>query len=1174
MEAPDGWNWLEIPPIRFPKNSLVDNLIQLSSFGVVRCTYKMIGDSTARVRIYLLPDDVGRGSIVRDSREINKFRREVLYALDTSKEGWQGLKVKGHEPLVAPGDAHLSLFYLFNTLDSPKPNPEAKWIKDRNTTDLMNRVLKKPIAGMKNPLYGYQKKTVAVMIQRELAPENTQDTRFRCITGPQGQRYYLDLETTEMLIEPRKYEDVRGGILAEDTGTGKTFICLALILATKYQYSFIPEEYEEPPRLRESPLSLSDLAVAAIWKHSIGWGEFKDDVGSVNLAKLRAAHAFYEVHPPSRSRSKRYNVSDVKEKIYVGTGTIVVCPPNLVDQWKREINIHVEEKALKMLVLVKQSEDIPPVSELLEYDLIIIARPRFDMEEREGKDKDGRRESGGKPLVCRCPYKGASRIADCVCFDRETVYKSPLMSIRWKRLIVDEGHSMASSSPIMNRGVCVAQRLPVERRWIVSATPVTGLLGMSSGMNIGETEEALEARREQELEERRVAQTNEANDLEKLGRIVCDFLRIRPWVLPSEGQSNEYASWKIYISKGFMQRQPGSTDCVRSILQRIMIRHSLKDVEKDVSLPPLYHTPVYLEPGFFERLSMNLFLGGIATNAVTSERVDKDYMFHPKNRGPLRELTNNLLKRSGFYWMGHSRPDVQLMVSVSQKCLNDPRKNHSLQDKGLLKLAIDSGLRALSNPIWNACIQNSEMAYSVINFPESIASEWVLVKGSKDPYPIGGKSVQDVQRYVNANAYDPNLIKKLGDRAGVAAADAHLIAGARKNGKSGIVSTRVDQQNAEEHSTNGAAEIKSNLKSILKQSTNPVSLVPEDSELAETEIIGTASRKLTYLLGKVLEYHKTEKILIFYESEDVAFYIAQGLEIIGVEYLGYQKNLPSQEKAKYLVTFQFSQTFRVFLMDLSQAAFGLNISAASRVFFVNPVWQPSVEHQALARAHRIGQKRPVYAETLILNHTIEREMWDRRQGMTARELDLSKGAAANDSKMRDIMSNTKFLKTDDDDLSFPSSESPNGTSPPSNRFATFKSPQPLLGPGKHGGVYSHEGLDDRLRKTYKVKTPRDPIAAAASSPPTFPTPTTSSSLSSSPLFIIGASSDDSDEEIVSDLRVAPPAAPPVMLASPHKRRASITVSPAGGVGGGGKRRRASNGSASGGVSAVKGVRFS
>jgi hypothetical protein len=37
-----------------------------------------------------------------------------------------------------------------------------------------------------------------------------------------------------------------------------------------------------------------------------------------------------------------------KEKIYLGTGTIVVCPSNLVDQWVRELRDHVEEDELKV----------------------------------------------------------------------------------------------------------------------------------------------------------------------------------------------------------------------------------------------------------------------------------------------------------------------------------------------------------------------------------------------------------------------------------------------------------------------------------------------------------------------------------------------------------------------------------------------------------------------------------------------------------------------------------------------------------------------------------------------------------------------------------------------------------------------------------------------------------
>jgi SNF2 family DNA or RNA helicase len=73
-------------------------------------------------------------------------------------------------------------------------------------------------------------------------------------------------------------------------------------------------------------------------------------------------------------------------------------------------------------------------------------------------------------------------------------------------------------------------------------------------------------------------------------------------------------------------------------------------------------------------------------------------------------------------------------------------------------------------------------------------------------------------------------------------------------------------------------------------------------------------------------------------------------------------------------------------MDLTQAAHGLNVCSASRVYFVNPVWTPAIEAQALKRAHRIGQMRPVYCETLILKGTLEEEMVKRRNSMTDKEM--------------------------------------------------------------------------------------------------------------------------------------------------------------------------------------------
>ena len=56
---------------------------------------------------------------------------------------------------------------------------------------------------------------------------------------------------------------------------------------------------------------------------------------------------------------------------------------------------------------------------------------------------------------------------------------------------------------------------------------------------------------------------------------------------------------------------------------------------------------------------------------------------------------------------------------------------------------------------------------------------------------------------------------------------------------------------------------------------------------------------------------------------------------------------------------------------------GLNITAANHVIHYNPEWNPALEDQASARAHRRGQKRPVTVRRLICAGTVE-EVIDER----------------------------------------------------------------------------------------------------------------------------------------------------------------------------------------------------
>ncbi|MFC1609008.1 SNF2-related protein [Patescibacteria group bacterium] len=64
----------------------------------------------------------------------------------------------------------------------------------------------------------------------------------------------------------------------------------------------------------------------------------------------------------------------------------------------------------------------------------------------------------------------------------------------------------------------------------------------------------------------------------------------------------------------------------------------------------------------------------------------------------------------------------------------------------------------------------------------------------------------------------------------------------------------------------------------------------------------------------------------------------------------------------------------VFLISLKAGGTGLNLTSADNVIIFDPWWNPSVENQAIDRAHRIGQKNSVNVHRLITKGTIEEKI--------------------------------------------------------------------------------------------------------------------------------------------------------------------------------------------------------
>ena len=69
--------------------------------------------------------------------------------------------------------------------------------------------------------------------------------------------------------------------------------------------------------------------------------------------------------------------------------------------------------------------------------------------------------------------------------------------------------------------------------------------------------------------------------------------------------------------------------------------------------------------------------------------------------------------------------------------------------------------------------------------------------------------------------------------------------------------------------------------------------------------------------------------------------------------------------------FQQDDSVPVFLISLKAGGTGLNLTAADVVVHFDPWWNPAIEAQASARAHRIGQDKKVTTYKLITSGTVE-----------------------------------------------------------------------------------------------------------------------------------------------------------------------------------------------------------
>ncbi|OMJ80140.1 hypothetical protein SteCoe_19683 [Stentor coeruleus] len=157
--------------------------------------------------------------------------------------------------------------------------------------------------------------------------------------------------------------------------------------------------------------------------------------------------------------------------------------------------------------------------------------------------------------------------------------------------------------------------------------------------------------------------------------------------------------------------------------------------------------------------------------------------------------------------------------------------------------------------------------------------------------------------------------------------------------------------------------------------------IPRDSKFSfDIESEYKSSAKIDFLLTLLNETENNT--VVFTQWITMLDILEITMKRENISYSRLDGSMSKQQRENNLQSFKSGK--RVLLVSLKSGGQGLNLICASQVVLFDPWWNPAVEHQAIERVHRIGQRKEVNAYRLVTQNTVEEkivEMQNRKEKM-------------------------------------------------------------------------------------------------------------------------------------------------------------------------------------------------
>jgi len=133
-----------------------------------------------------------------------------------------------------------------------------------------------------------------------------------------------------------------------------------------------------------------------------------------------------------------------------------------------------------------------------------------------------------------------------------------------------------------------------------------------------------------------------------------------------------------------------------------------------------------------------------------------------------------------------------------------------------------------------------------------------------------------------------------------------------------------------------------------------------------------------------------QKTIVFSQFVTLLDLIQVPIEAKNWNCLRYDGSMSVDHRNNAIHTFTDKADHNIMLISLKAGNAGLNLVAASRVIILDPFWNPFIEMQAVDRAYRIGQQRPVQVHRILIENTVEDriiELQERKRRLVDSALD-------------------------------------------------------------------------------------------------------------------------------------------------------------------------------------------